>query len=295
MQGKMKVAVMNGIGQMGYTEREIPTPKDDEVLVKLEYVGICGSDMHYYETGAIGSYVVKPPFVLGHEPGGTVVEVGKNVKHLKAGDRVALEPGRTCGKCAFCRSGKYNLCPDVHFMAAAMPPTDGALREYMAYPEKWCFKLPDNVSTLEGAMIEPLAVGMHAAVRGEVSMGKTVAIIGVGTIGFMTMLACKAMGASKIIVSDALENRLEIARQFGADVTINAKTEDAEARILEQTNGLGCDVVFEAAGSPFTLAATWKYVKRGGVIVNVGNAGGEVPYLFGELARKEADIRHVWR
>ena len=110
MEGKMKVAVMNGIGEMGFVEREIPKPAADEVLVKLEYVGICGSDMHYYETGAIGDYVVEPPFVLGHEPGGVVVEVGENVKHLQVGDRVALEPGKTCGHCEFCKQGKYNLC-----------------------------------------------------------------------------------------------------------------------------------------------------------------------------------------
>lgn len=130
MKGTMKVAVMNGIGKMGYTTRPIPTPKEDEVLVKLEYVGICGSDMHYYETGAIGNYVVKPPFVLGHEPGGTVVEVGSAVKHLKVGDRVALEPGKTCGHCKFCREGKYNLCPDVVFFAT--PPVDGVFQEYVA-------------------------------------------------------------------------------------------------------------------------------------------------------------------
>ena len=127
MKGTMKVAVMNGIGQMGYTNRDIPQPKDNEVLVKLEYVGICGSDMHYYETGRIGDYVVEPPFVLGHEPGGTVVEVGKNVKHLKVGDRVALEPGKTCGHCEYCREGKYNLCPDVVFFAT--PPVDGACHD----------------------------------------------------------------------------------------------------------------------------------------------------------------------
>ena len=160
MKGTMKVAVMNGIGKMGYTTRPIPTPKEDEVLVKLEYVGICGSDMHYYETGAIGNYVVKPPFVLGHEPGGTVVEVGSAVKHLKVGDRVALEPGKTCGHCKFCREGKYNLCPDVVFFAT--PPVDGVFQEYVAHEANLCFKLPDNVSTMEGALIEPLAVGFHA-------------------------------------------------------------------------------------------------------------------------------------
>lgn len=181
MEGKMKVAVMNGIGKMGYTTRDIPTPKDDEVLVKLEYVGICGSDMHYYETGAIGHYVVEPPFVLGHEPGGTVVEVGKKVTHLKVGDRVALEPGKTCGHCKFCREGKYNLCPDVVFFAT--PPVDGVFQEYVAHEAALCFKLPDNVSTLEGALIEPLAVGFHAANQGGAHAGQTAVVMGAGCIG----------------------------------------------------------------------------------------------------------------
>ncbi|MBS6396723.1 MAG: NAD(P)-dependent alcohol dehydrogenase [Clostridiales bacterium] len=292
---KNRVMRMPEKGRLVEVEEEMPKASEGQVVVRIEYCGICGSDMHFFQNGAIGTRKAPADFILGHECAGTVMETGKAVKTLKVGDRVALEPGIPCGKCEFCRTGKYNLCADVRFMAAAMPPTDGAIREYIAYPEEWCFKLPDNVSTLEGCMIEPLAVGMHAASRGGVALGKTVGIIGVGTIGFMTMLACKAMGAGKIIVSDALPNRLEIAKKFGADMVINAKEEDTEQRILEETNGLGCDVVFEAAGSPYTLAATWKYVKRGGVIVNVGNAGGEVPYLFGELARKEADIRHVWR
>ena len=126
-------------------------------------------------------------------------------------------------------------------------------------------------------------------------MGKSVLVIGVGTIGFMTMLACRAMGASKIIVSDSLDNRLALAARFGADVTVNIIAEDAVERVMQETDGLGCDVVFEASGAPAALASTWKYVKNGGAIVNVGNAGGEVPYLFGERARKEADIRSVWR
>ena len=149
MEGMMKVAIMTDIQKMDFEERPIPQPKDDEVLVKLDYVGICGSDLHYYETGAIGDYVVKPPFVLGHEPGGVVVEVGKDVKHLQVGDRVALEPGKTCGQCEFCKEGKYNLCPDVVFFAT--PPVDGVFQEYVAHEANLCFKLPDNVSTLEGA------------------------------------------------------------------------------------------------------------------------------------------------
>ena len=181
MDGKMKVAVMTGIGKMGFEERDIPKPAADEVLVKLEYVGICGSDMHYYETGAIGDYVVEPPFVLGHEPGGTVVEVGENVTHLKVGDRVALEPGKNCGKCEFCKEGKYNLCADVIFFAT--PPVDGVFQEYVAHEAALCFKLPDNVSTLEGALIEPLAVGFHAAIQGDAHLGQKAVVIHDGAEG----------------------------------------------------------------------------------------------------------------
>ena len=190
MTGKMKVAVITGIRQMGYEERDIPVPKDNEVLVKIEYVGICGSDMHYYETGAIGNYVVKPPFVLGHEPGGVVVETGSAVKNLKPGDRVALEPGTTCGECEFCRSGRYNLCPDVVFYAT--PPVDGVFQEYAVHEAALCHKLPPELSTMEGALIEPLAIGFHAANRGEAHIGQSAVVFGSGCIGLVSMLALKA-------------------------------------------------------------------------------------------------------
>ena len=219
MNGTMKVAVMTDIGKMAFVERDIPTPKADEVLVKLEYVGICGSDMHYYETGAIGNFIVKPPFVLGHEPGGTVVEVGENVKHLKVGDRVALEPGKTCGHCEFCRQGKYNLCPDVIFFAT--PPVDGVFQEYVAHEADLCFKLPDNVSTMEGALIEPLAVGFHAANQGGAHIGQTAVVMGAGCIGLVSMMALKAEGVSTVYVVDIMENRLKKAMELRADGVIN--------------------------------------------------------------------------
>ena len=210
MEGTMKTAVMHDIGKISIEERDIPQVKDDEVLVKLEYVGICGSDLRYYESGAIGDFIVKPPFVLGHEPGGTVVEVGKDVKHLKVGDRVALEPGKTCGHCEFCKTGRYNLCPDVVFFAT--PPVDGVFQEYVAHEADLCFKLPDNVSTMEGALIEPLAVGFHAAMQGGARAGQTAVVMGAGCIGLVTMMALKAMGVSRVYVVDVLEKRLEKAR-----------------------------------------------------------------------------------
>ena len=239
MEGTMKVAVMNGVGQMGYTERPIPTPKDDEVLVKLEYVGICGSDLHYYETGAIGAYVVEPPFVLGHEPGGVVVEVGKNVKHLKVGDKVALEPGKTCGQCEFCKTGRYNLCPDVIFFAT--PPVDGVFQEYVAHEAGLCFKLPENVSTMEGALIEPLAVGFHAANLGDAHIGQTAVVFGAGCIGLVSMMALKAKGVSRVYVVDIMAKRLEKALELGADGVINGAERDAVEAVLELTGGAGCD------------------------------------------------------
>ena len=268
MEGNMKVAVMNGIGKMGYTERPIPVPKDDEVLVKLEYVGICGSDMHYYEMGRIGDYVVEPPFVLGHEPGGTVVEVGKNVTHLKVGDRVALEPGKTCGKCKFCREGKYNLCPDVVFFAT--PPVDGVFQEYVAHEAALCFKLPDNVSTLEGALIEPLAVGFHAANQGGAHIGQKAVVFGAGCIGLVSMMALKASGVSEVYVVDIMQKRLDKAMELGADGVINSKDVDVLEKAKELTDGEGFDLAIETAGTEITTNQAIQVVRKGSNIVLVG-------------------------
>jgi L-iditol 2-dehydrogenase len=268
MEGKMKVAIMTGIEKMEFIEREIPKVADNEVLVKLEYVGICGSDLHYYETGRIGDYVVNPPFVLGHEPGGTIVEIGKDVTHLKIGDRVALEPGKTCGECEFCRTGRYNLCPDVIFFAT--PPVDGVFQEYVAHEANLCFKLPDNVSTLEGALIEPLAVGFHAANQGEAKVGQTAVVTGAGCIGLVSMMALKAMGVSNVYVVDVMKNRLDKALELGATAVINAKEQDAVKVVMELTGGKGVDLAIETAGTDITAQQTVCMAKKGAHIVFVG-------------------------
>ena len=294
MEGTMKVAVMNGIGQMGYTERPIPTPKDNEVLVKLEYVGICGSDLHYYETGAIGSYVVEPPFVLGHEPGGIVVEVGKDVKHLKVGDKVALEPGKTCGQCEFCKTGRYNLCPDVIFFAT--PPVDGVFQEYVAHEAGLCFKLPENVSTLEGALIEPLAVGFHAANLGDAHIGQTAVVFGAGCIGLVSMMALKAKGVSRVYVVDIMAKRLEKALELGADGVINGAERDAVEAVLELTGGAGCDLVVETAGTQITTRQAIHMAKKGSTIVLVGySKSGEMTLPMSLSLDKELTFKTVFR
>lgn len=294
MNGMMKVAVMEGIGKMGYTQRPIPTPKANEVLVKLEYVGICGSDMHYYETGAIGDYVVEPPFVLGHEPGGTVVEVGSAVTHLKVGDRVALEPGKTCGHCEFCKSGRYNLCPDVVFFAT--PPVDGVFQEYVAHEADLCFKLPENVSTLEGALIEPLAVGFHAANQGGAHAGQTAVVMGAGCIGLVSMMALKAEGVSKVYVVDIMQKRLDKALELGADGVINGKDQDAVQAVLALTEGKGCDLVIETAGTEFTTRQSIQMTKKGAVIVLVGySKSGEMTLPMSLALDKELTFKTVFR
>lgn len=294
MNGTMKVAVMEGIGKMGYIERPIPEVKPDEVLVKLEYVGICGSDMHYYETGAIGNYVVEPPFVLGHEPGGTVVEVGSNVKHLKVGDRVALEPGKICGKCEFCRTGRYNLCPDVIFFAT--PPIDGVFQEYVAHEAALCFKLPDNVSTLEGALIEPLAVGFHAANQGNAHAGQTAVVMGAGCIGLVSMMALKAEGVSKVYVVDVMQKRLDKALELGADGVINAMEVDTVEELMQLTDGAGCDLAIETAGTEITTRQCVHAVKKGATIVCVGySKTGEMTLPMSLALDKEIRFETVFR
>lgn len=294
MQGKMKVAVMNGIGKMGFVEREIPRPADDEVLVKLEYVGICGSDLHYYANGRIGDYVVKPPFVLGHEPGGTVVEVGRNVTHLKVGDRVALEPGKTCGHCEFCRTGRYNLCPDVVFFAT--PPVDGVFQEYVAHEADLCFKLPENVSTMEGALIEPLAVGFHAANQGGAHIGQTAVVTGAGCIGLVSMMALKAEGVSEVYMVDIMQKRLDKALELGADGVINGKEQDAVKAVLDLTGGRGCDLVIETAGTEKTTQQAVHMTKKGATIVCVGySATGMVSIPMSLALDKELTIKTVFR
>ena len=294
MEGKMKVAVMLGIGKMGFEERDIPKAKDDEVLVKLEYVGICGSDLHYYETGAIGDYVVEPPFVLGHEPGGTVVEVGKNVKHLKVGDRVALEPGKTCGHCEFCKTGRYNLCPDVVFFAT--PPVDGVFQEYVAHEADLCFKLPDNVSTSEAALIEPLAVGFHAAIQGDAHLGQKAVVMGAGCIGLVSMMALKARGVSEVYVVDIMEKRLEKAMELGATGVINGMKEDVLERVKELTDGAGMDLVIETAGTEITTRQAIHMAKKGSNIVLVGySKSGEMTLPMSLVLDKELTFKTVFR
>lgn len=286
-------AVMTALNEMKIENCPMPEAKAGEVVIQICYVGICGSDMHFFRTGKIGKKVIESPFVLGHECAGIVYAVGSGVQGLAVGDRVTAEPGIPCGECDMCRKGHYNLCPDMRFMAS--PPNNGCMRRYMAYPERMVFKLPDNVSLLHGAMIEPLAVGLYAAQKGKIGLGKTAAILGGGPIGMMTLLACRAMGACSIIVSDLFENRLENARRLGAQAVICAAKEDTVEIIMEKTGGRGVDVVFETAGNSTTLQQGVQIAARNGVLVLVGNQTEQVPVDFMSMMTREVSIRTIYR
>lgn len=288
-----KALYMNGKLNLGFKEVEIRQPEADEVLVKVEYCGVCGSDVHFYESGCIGVTPIVGDLILGHEFAGTVVQAGEHVTNVAVGDRVVLEPGIPCGHCEFCKSGRYNLCPDIQFISC--PPYQGAMRNYVTHPAHLAYKLPENVSTLEGALVEPLCVGMHAASLGEVGLGKTVVILGAGCIGLTTLAACKAMSASKIIITDLFQNRLDKALEMGADEVINGRETDTVARVMELTGGMGADVVFETAGNRITAAQTEALTKRGGTIVIVGNVMGDTPMNFYKIAHKELVIKTVHR
>lgn len=290
----MKAAIMHGIRQVVIQEMAQPEIQPDEALVEIRSVGVCGSDVHYYTHGRIGNYIVNPPFILGHECAGVVVEVGSEVTNIAPGDRVAVEPGVPCRRCVFCKQGRYNLCRDVIFLAT--PPVDGSFVEYIAHVADFLYKLPDNVSFNDGAMCEPLSTGMQAVARSGLRMGDRVFIAGVGPIGLMTLQAFRAAGAGAVYVSDIDTSRLELARKLGATATFNANDETLIPQLRDLTDGLGPEIVVETAGSDSVTAQSVDIVRAGGVVVLVGlapKAGVEMDTLA--IVDKEIDIRGVFR
>ena len=287
-------AILKVPGTMEIVEASVPAPADDEVLIKVEYVGLCGSDIHGFKSG---------PFIppkdpdqeigLGHECAGIVAETGKNVAEFKVGDRVCIEPGVPCGKCRFCLEGKYNICPDVDFMAT-QPNYKGALTNYLVHPARFTYKLPGNMSLIEGALVEPAAVGMHAATLADVKPGKKIVILGAGCIGLMTLQACKVMGATEIIVVDVLKKRLDAAAKLGAMTVIDASKEDSVERCKALFGDWGADIVFETAGAQATAKQAVSMICRGGKIMIVGTIPGETPVEFLKINR-EVSIQTVFR
>uniref|UniRef100_A0A8D8U444 Sorbitol dehydrogenase n=2 Tax=Cacopsylla melanoneura TaxID=428564 RepID=A0A8D8U444_9HEMI len=277
-------------------QKPIPVPKEGEVLLEMGCVGICGSDVHYYEHGRIADYIVTKPMTIGHEASGTVVKLGPGVKHLKPGDRVAIEPGVPCRCCSFCKEGRYNLCYDVIFCAT--PPHDGNLSRFYTHAADFCYKLPDHLSLQEGALLEPLAVGVHACKRSGVGLGTSVLVLSAGPIGLVTILAAKAYGARVICVTRSLV-RLNMAKECGADAIIQVKDYDKEGSALipkiHAALGGAPEVTIDCTGLATCLTLGINVTRPGGKVMMVGMGPESISIPMVNACSKEIDILSCFR
>ncbi|ESW80108.1 NAD(P)-dependent alcohol dehydrogenase [Mesorhizobium sp. C280B] len=276
--------------------RDIDLPQTvgpGEVRIKIHTVGICGSDVHYYTHGRIGPFVVEAPMVLGHEAAGTVVETGEGVEHLKVGDRVCMEPGIPDPNSRASRLGLYNIDPAVRFWAT--PPIHGVLTPHVVHPANYTFKLPDNVSFAEGAMVEPFAVGMQAAAKAKIAPGDTAVVIGAGPIGTMVAIAALAGGCARAVVADLAQPKLDIAGGYQGVIPVNVRDKNLAAEVKRLTDGWGADVVFECSGSSKAWETLLDLPRPGGAVVVVGLPVAPIAFDVATASTKEVRIETVFR
>jgi D-xylulose reductase len=266
-------------------------PRD--VRIALRTVGVCGSDVHYYSHGRIGPFVVEAPMILGHEAAGEIVETGSAVRELKVGDRVCMEPGIPDPTSRASRLGKYNLDPKVRFWAT--PPVHGVLRPTVVHPADFTFRLPDSVSFAAGAMVEPLAIGMHAATKAQIAPGDVAVVTGAGPIGMVTALAALAGGCSRVLISDVQEPKLALAEQLGAVTGVNVRSRKLADAVMAETDDWGADLVIEASGNERAAAEVFDLICPGGRVVYVGMPGEPIRYDVVAAQVKEARVEHIFR
>jgi len=292
----MKAYLLHGKKDLRLEEIPDPVPGPGEVLVKVRSAGICGSDIHYYQHGRVGDYVPLNAFVPGHEFSGDVAQTGVNVSKIKVGIRVAVDPSQPCGLCSYCRTGHYNLCENMKYFGAAsvVPHLNGAFAEYVVVPERNCFPLPDSVSFIEAALLEPLSVAMQAVVRSGIITGKSVMITGGGTIGQFILLAAKASGAGKIIVSEIMEYQRNFALQIGDDAVMNPKDQSMESSAGELVKA-GFDIIFEASGAEQAINLALRLVRRGGTIVQLGFLPDNIQIPGNLIMTKELSVLGSFR
>ena len=276
--------------------RDIDLPKEvhpNDVKIKMHTVGICGSDVHYYTHGKIGPFVVKEPMVLGHEGSGTVIEIGSNVFNLKVGDRVCIEPGVPDVYSKEYMKGLYNLDPKLTFWAT--PPDHGCLTPEVVFPSNFVFKLPENVSYAEGAMIEPLAVGLQAAEKAKIIPGETALVMGCGPIGLVIALTALAGGCSKVFIADIVSEKLKMCNNFENLIPIDLNKDDPSNVIKKNTNNWGANIIFEASGATKAYETIFDSICPAGRVVIVGNPMNPIPMDFATLLTKEIEIKTVFR
>ena len=292
----MKAFKLSGIRQMQLMD--VPDPKiakGDDVLIEMKTVGVCGSDVHYYETGRIGSQVVQYPFTVGHEGAGVVAAVGRSVKTVKPGDRIAIEPAMSCGECDQCKAGRPHTCRKLRFLGCPKQ-AEGCLSEYIVMPERCCFRISERTTFEEAALSEPLAIGVYAVKLSIPMKGAKVGILGAGPIGLSVLLPAKAQGAEKAYVTDKINGRLNLAERAGAVRGGNPEEEDVVARIKAMEPG-GLDAVFECCGQQEALDQAVELLKPGGKLMLIGipPTNDRVTFLIDILRRKEVCIQNVRR
>jgi D-xylulose reductase len=291
---KMKALILEKVKQLSLRDIKIvETLGPRDVRIAINNVGICGSDLHFYQHGRIGPFAVKEPLVLGHEASGTVIEVGADVRHLKIGDRVCMEPGIPDPNSKATRLGLYNIDPAVRFWSA--PPIHGCLRENLVHPAEFTFKLPDNVSYAEGALVEPLAIGVHGANKAHVKPGDLAVVLGAGTIGMVTALAALAAGCSQVVITDVQQPKLDLAATLGPITPVNVKKQKLTDVVQDLTGGWGADIVFEASGNEQAAASVFDSLCPGGRVVFIGMPIEPISYDVVAAQAKEASIEHVFR
>ncbi len=282
----MRVSVLRGVGDVAVEERPVPRPGPGEVLVRVGSVGVCGSDVHYYEHGRIGRHVVDKPLVLGHEAGGEVAALGDGVTSLEVGQRVSVEPGVPCRSCAQCLAGRYNLCPDVRFFAT--PPYDGAFSEYVVMPAPFVHPIPDTISDDAAGLLEPLSVGVWACRRSHVGPDTRVLVTGAGPIGLIAAQAARAYGAPEVLVTDVNAHRLKLAEQLGLSALNVAETPVAAA-------GYEADVLIECSGNQRATRDAVATLARAGNVVLVGMGGDDVVLPLSYIQDRELVLTGAFR
>jgi D-xylulose reductase len=290
----MKALVLERKGELSLRDFEIVEEMGSrDVRVQIDVVGICGSDVHYYTHGRIGPFVVNEPMILGHEASGVVLETGSEVTHLKTGQRVCMEPGIPDPTSRPSRLGKYNLDPAVRFWAT--PPIHGCLRPEVIHPADFSFPVPENVTQAEAAMVEPLAVGLHAATKAQVKPGDFALVTGAGPIGLLTALAALSAGCSRVFITDVIRKKLDLAQSLGPITPLHAVDDDVNGAILNATDDWGVDVVFEASGNARAASGVFDALCPGGVVVYVGMPLEPIAYDVVAAQVKEARVEHVFR
>ncbi len=293
----MRVCVIHQAQDLRLEERAAPSVTPHGVLIGVRAGGICGSDLHYYFEGRNGDFVIREPFIPGHEVSGEVAEVGAEVTRVRAGQRVAIHPGRNCGRCFACRAGRGNLCRDVFFMGSAsrFPHMQGGFADYVLVDESQCYPVSPDLPFTTAAFAEPLAVALHAVERAGPMLGRSVLITGAGPIGLLVLLAARRAGAETICITDVLDQPLALARRIGADAAVNVgqgdDSLDQEARRMD-----GFEVAFEVSGNPAGLATCLQTVRPGATVVQVGTLpAGKFPVAGNLVMAKEIDLRGAMR